>query len=238
MPTIAFEGRHCSGQREPGRLVAKELGFDFVDRIMLAEIAKKVGSTVEAVSMRKLKKPSMIDMFAKGINQILNNSPAVGVGGDPYFGPGIENEMSKEFYELDETIIKNPEDVDYNRMIEATKEVIKDISDLGKLLVISRGASAILKEKDNVLRVFFIANEVDRITRAKSMHNLENEIEEIRWIQDRYIETLVAETDMTKRMVKKLLDKKVNIYLDAEQAVDYGIADIIVWGLKWQTGKS
>ena len=61
-----------------------------------------------------------------------------------------------------------------------------------------------------------------------SMHNLENEIEEIRWIQDRYIETLVSETDMTKRMVKKLLDKKVNIYLDAEQAVDYGIADIIV----------
>ena len=61
-----------------------------------------------------------------------------------------------------------------------------------------------------------------------SMHNLENEIEEIRWIQDRYIDTLVKETDMTKRMVKKLLDKKVNIYLDAEQAVDYGIADIIV----------
>ena len=172
MPTIAFEGRHCSGQREPGRLVAKELGFDFVDRIMLAEIAKKVGSTVEAVSMRKLKKPSMIDMFAKGINQILNNSPTVGVGGDPYFGPGIENAMSKEFYELDETIIKNPEDVDYNRMIEATKEVIKDISDLGKVLVISRGASAILKEKENVLRVFFIANEDDRIKRAKSMHNL------------------------------------------------------------------
>ena len=45
-------------------------------------------------------------------------------------------------------------------MIEATKEVIKDISDLGKVLVISRGASAILKDKENVLRVFFIANEV------------------------------------------------------------------------------
>ena len=175
MPTIAFEGRHCSGQREPGRLVAKELGFDFVDRIMLAEIAKKVGSTVEAVSMRKLKKPSIIDMFAKGINQILNSSPTVGVGGDPYFGPGIENAMSKEFYELDETIIKNPEDLDYKRMIEATKEVIKDISDLGKVLVISRGASAILKEKENVLRVFFSANEDERISRAKKMHNLESD---------------------------------------------------------------
>ncbi|MEC7270791.1 MAG: cytidylate kinase-like family protein [Chloroflexota bacterium] len=179
MPTIAFEGRHCSGQRDPGRLVAKELGFDFVDRIMLAEIAKKVGSTVEAVSMRKLKKPSIIDMFAKGINQILNSSPTVGVGGDPYFGPGIENAMSKEFYELDETIIKNPEDLDYNRMIEATKEVIKDISDLGKVLVISRGASAILKDKENVLRVFFSANEDERISRAKKMHNLESDAEAI-----------------------------------------------------------
>ena len=175
MPTIAFEGRHCSGQRDPGRLVAKELGFDFVDRIMLAEIAKKVGSTVEAVSMRKLKKPSIIDMFAKGINQILNSSPTVGVGGDPYFGPGIENAMSKEFYELDETIIKNPEDLDYKRMIEATKEVIKDISDLGKVLVISRGAYAILKDKENVLRVFFSANEDERISRAKKMHNLESD---------------------------------------------------------------
>ena len=175
MPTIAFEGRHCSGQRDPGRMVARELGFDFVDRIMLAEIAKKVGSTVEAVSMRKLKKPSIIDMFAKGINQILNSSPTVGVGGDPYFGPGIENAMSKEFYELDETIIKNPEDVDYKRMIEATKEVIKDISDLGKVLVISRGASAILKDKENVLRVFFSANEDERVSRAKKMHNLESD---------------------------------------------------------------
>jgi len=179
MPTIAFEGRHCSGQRDPGRLVAKELGFDFVDRIMLAEIAKKVGSTVEAVSMRKLKKPSIIDMFAKGINQILNSSPTVGVGGDPYFGPGIENAMSKEFYELDETIIKNPEDLDYKRMIEATKVVIKDISDLGKVLVISRGASAILKDKENVLRVFFSANEDERISRAKKMHNLESDAEAI-----------------------------------------------------------
>ena len=125
--------------------------------------------------MRKLKKPSIIDMFAKGINQILNSSPTVGVGGDPYFGPGIENAMSKEFYELDETIIKNPEDVDYKRMIEATKEVIKDISDLGKVLVISRGASAILKDKENVLRVFFSANEDERVSIAKKMHNLESD---------------------------------------------------------------
>ncbi len=61
-----------------------------------------------------------------------------------------------------------------------------------------------------------------------SIHNIENEVEEIKWVQERYIDVLVRETDMTRRMVKKLLDKKVNIYLDAQQAVDYGIADIII----------
>jgi|TARA_R100000081_G_C4692673_1_gene103367 ATP-dependent protease ClpP protease subunit len=60
------------------------------------------------------------------------------------------------------------------------------------------------------------------------IHNIENEVEEIKWVQERYIDVLVRETDMTRRMVKKLLDKKVNIYLDAQQAVDFGIADIII----------
>ena len=60
------------------------------------------------------------------------------------------------------------------------------------------------------------------------MHSIENEVEEMKWIQERYIDVLAAETDMTKRMIRKLLSKKVNIYLDAQQAVDYGIADIIV----------
>ena len=61
-----------------------------------------------------------------------------------------------------------------------------------------------------------------------AMHNLENEMEEMRWIQEQHINALVQETDITKRHLKKLLDRKVNVYLDAKKAVEYGIADIIV----------
>ena len=106
---------------------------------------------------------------------------AIGMGGDPYFGPGIETVMSKEYNELDETIVKNPEDIDYNRMIKATKEVIYDISQLGKVLIISRGASAILKDQDNTLRIFFISNFERRIEIAKNIHNVtsNDEAEEI-----------------------------------------------------------
>jgi len=61
-----------------------------------------------------------------------------------------------------------------------------------------------------------------------SIQNLENEMEEVRWVQDQYNKALCAETDLTPRMLKKLLAKNVNVYLTAEEAVDYGIADIIV----------
>lgn len=59
------------------------------------------------------------------------------------------------------------------------------------------------------------------------IHNLENEMEEIRWIQDRYIEAMVSETNMSKTHLKKILDRKVNAYFTAEEAVELGIADII-----------
>ncbi len=61
-----------------------------------------------------------------------------------------------------------------------------------------------------------------------SIHNLENEMEEIRNSQDLYINALVRETGLTKRQLKRMLERKVNVYLSAEEAVEYGIADIIV----------
>ncbi len=63
---------------------------------------------------------------------------------------------------------------------------------------------------------------------AGSLHNLENEMEEVRYIQEQYIKALVDETNMTTRQLKKMLEKKVNVYLSAEEAVKLGIADLII----------
>jgi len=60
---------------------------------------------------------------------------------------------------------------------------------------------------------------------AGSFHNLENEMEEIRHIQNTYIKLLAAETKMTENQLKKMINKKVNVYLSAEEAVELGIAD-------------
>tara|TARA_Y100000593_G_C4281750_1_gene323152 strand:+ start:560 stop:1213 length:654 start_codon:yes stop_codon:yes gene_type:complete len=60
------------------------------------------------------------------------------------------------------------------------------------------------------------------------MHNLENEMKAIKNLQDEYINALVANTELTKRQLTKILDRKVNVYLTAEEAIEYGIADHIL----------
>ena len=61
-----------------------------------------------------------------------------------------------------------------------------------------------------------------------AIHNLETEMDEIRWIQEQYIDKLVEETAMSKKYLSNLLKKKVNVYLSAQEAIDLGIADEVV----------
>ena len=59
------------------------------------------------------------------------------------------------------------------------------------------------------------------------IHQLDTEMEEIRNIQTQYITVLAEETKMTKRYLRSLMKKKVNVYLSATEAVELGVADKI-----------
>tara|TARA_R110000824_G_C15147970_1_gene670695 strand:+ start:812 stop:1441 length:630 start_codon:yes stop_codon:yes gene_type:complete len=61
-----------------------------------------------------------------------------------------------------------------------------------------------------------------------NLQDLTNELEAISDLQKMYVNCLVAETNMTERDIKEMLDRNVNVYLSAEEAVKLGIADIIV----------
>ena len=61
-----------------------------------------------------------------------------------------------------------------------------------------------------------------------SLHNMMNELEAIEQLQDMYCDALISETKMTRSKLKKMIERKVNVYLTAEEAVEMGIADIII----------
>tara|TARA_R110000824_G_C15078206_1_gene664102 strand:- start:79 stop:702 length:624 start_codon:yes stop_codon:yes gene_type:complete len=61
-----------------------------------------------------------------------------------------------------------------------------------------------------------------------NLQDLTNELEAISDLQKMYTSCLVAETDMNEGDIKDMLNRNVNVYLSATEAVKLGIADIIV----------
>ena len=55
--------------------------------------------------------------------------------------------------------------------------------------------------------------------------NVENQMKETKELQDMYFDFLCAKTKLTRSKLKKLLLNNVDVYLSAEEAIKYGIAD-------------
>ncbi len=61
-----------------------------------------------------------------------------------------------------------------------------------------------------------------------NLQDLTNELEAISDLQEMYTGCLAAESNMTESDIKDMLNRNVNVYLSAVEAVKLGIADIIV----------
>ena len=60
------------------------------------------------------------------------------------------------------------------------------------------------------------------------LKDMENEFQETKMTQKSYVRALADETSMTETYIRKMMNKKKNIYLDADEAIKLGIADIII----------
>jgi ATP-dependent Clp protease protease subunit len=61
-----------------------------------------------------------------------------------------------------------------------------------------------------------------------SLHNLENELQEVKKMQEVYLDSLVQATSMTKKQLRSFMRRKTNVYLTATEAIKHGIADKIL----------
>lgn len=189
MTVITIEGRLGAGGPDLGRLVAKEMHLDFVDRLMLADIAKRVGATVTALADQETRVPSLANRFAQTIQRMLHRSAVAGVGGDPYFGPGIEQLLARPYSEMEEAPHTSAEEIDEQHFIDTAAEVIRDLAQIGNVVLLGRGGAAILHDNPSVLRVGVVAKMEDRVARVQSQMRIQKPEE---------AESLIEHTDLAQ----------------------------------------
>ena len=74
----------------------------------------------------------------------------------------------------------------------------------------------------------FMLHAVTGRTSSGSIHRINNDMNEFKWTQGRYVELLSLESNLTKPQIKRIMSKKLNTYFDANKALEYGIIDEII----------
>ena len=239
MSVITIEGRIGAGAPILGRIVAEEMNLDFVDRLMLADIAKRVGTTVGALADQERRIPTIANRFAQAIQRMLQRSAVAGMGGDPYFGPGIEQLLARPYSQMERSPTTTAESIDERHFIATAKEVIRDLAEIGNVVLLGRGGAAILQDKQSVLRVGMVAKMEDRVNRVQQQMHLGNRdeaeqiIEQADMAQHRYFEKAFGSSPIDPFLYHFMWNTSdVSVEYAAQITID-AANGMLQKGLKW-----
>lgn len=163
MAVITMGGLSGGGARALGPLVAEKIGADYVDRLILANVARHVGATVEALHQREERPPTRGERFTRILQRILERSAVTGAGGDPYFGLGVSTYLTEEYEDLPQPTVTRGHEIEDEKYFEGVRRVMRDLAAQGNVVFVGRGGHFILSDVPGVLRVGVVARLEDRI---------------------------------------------------------------------------
>jgi len=119
-----------SGGSEVAALVAKRLGWSLLDNAVVDAVAARIGLSVAEVRDREERVPSLVERLTS----------AMAMGSQEWASPMAA--------------AKRPTD---EQLIEVTRHIIEEAIARGPVVVVGRGAQAMLAERDDALHVFCYA---------------------------------------------------------------------------------
>ncbi len=174
MPVITINGTIGSGTFEIGQNLAELLEIDYVDRMVLAEAARRVGSPVGALIEKEQRVFRFRERLGRFLQTMLERSAISGVSGEPYFGRGIEMLPAETYTELAGGP-SSAQTVNDQAFIDATTEVVQDLAGSGNVVIIGRGSNMILADLPGVFNVSLVAPIEARIENIMRREELSKE---------------------------------------------------------------
>ena len=157
MAVITINGPIGSGSFEVGQMVAERLGINYVDRMVIAEAARRIGSPVVNLMEKEQRVIRFRERLGRFLQTMLERSAISGVGGEPYFGHGTEMLPAETYTEL---LVDSPsaaQTVNDKAFIDATSAVINELATAGDVVIIGRGGNMILADFPGALHVGMLA---------------------------------------------------------------------------------
>lgn len=130
MSILTLSRLYGSGGSEVAALVARNLGWSLLDNAVVDAVAARIGLSVAEVRDREERVPSLVERLTS----------AMAMGSQEWASPMAA--------------AKRPTD---EQLIEVTRHIIEEAIARGPVVVVGRGAQAMLAERDDALHVFCYA---------------------------------------------------------------------------------
>jgi len=131
-PVITITRQYASGGSEVARLVATALRWDVIDNEFVDEVARRAGLPPDAVAQRDERAPGLLERLAR---TLAAGSPELFIA--TAGAPGVEP---------DEAAI-----------VRLTERVIAEAAAHGRIVLVGRGAQAVLAQRPDALHVYVVA---------------------------------------------------------------------------------
>ena len=179
MSVITIGGLAGGGGRKIGPLLAKDLNFDYVDRLILTNASKSINASVNAVSQIEERPKTFGERFSAKLQKILDTAAITSSNIDPYFGPYLTSYLTEEFENVNsKTFLENPHEIDEHMLFESINKTIHELSESGDIILVGRGAHILLKDNPKALRVGIISDWEDRINNIMEREKIDKKTAE------------------------------------------------------------
>lgn len=131
-PVITVTRQYASGGSDVARLVAAQLEWDVIDNEFVAAVARRAGLPPDEVAQREERAPGLLERLARTLAAA---SPELVVASAAV--PTVEQ---------DEATI-----------VQVTERVIAEAAAQGRIVLVGRGAQAVLVQRPDALHVYVVA---------------------------------------------------------------------------------